>query len=64
MVDEAAAEAGGVKARVGPEVGIAAAGAAVARTSLPASGAGASVAGGGLCLRFGREGSCETDACD
>jgi len=58
------AEAGGEKAKVGPEVGVAAAGSAPARTSLPASGFGASVAGSGLCLRVGREGSCETDACD
>ena len=62
--DEGTAGAEGAKVEAGPGAGIAAAGSARAATSPPASGAGASVAGGGLCLRIGREGSCETDARD
>ena len=38
------------------EAGIAAAGSAFANASTPASVARASVAGGGLCLRIGRDG--------
>ena len=55
-MDDDAAEAGGVKAMVEPEAGIAAAGSVLAGTSLPASGVAALVAGGGLCLRVGRVG--------
>ena len=59
--DEGTAAAEGAKVEGGPRAGIAAAGSARAATSPPASGAGVSVAAGGLCLRVGRECAADTD---
>ena len=59
--EDGTAAAEGAKVEGGPGAGIAAAGSGRAATSPPASGAGVSVAAGGLCLRVGREGAADTD---